>query len=155
MKQADLKTFPSPKNLNQSVELVMAEKYKYGFITDIESDTAPKGLNEDIVRFISAKKNEPSWLLDWRLKAFRFWQTMVEPTWAKLNYSKIDYQDAHYYSAPKSKPSLQSMDEIDPKIRQTYEKLGIPLHEQQQLSGVAVLCGASTAFPLQPLFGKS
>jgi len=139
MKQADLKTFSSaPKNLNQSVESVMAEKYKYGFITDIESDTAPKGLNEDIVRFISAKKNEPSWLLDWRLKAFRFWQTMVEPTWAKLNYSKIDYQDAHYYSAPKSKPSLQSMDEIDPKIRQTYEKLGIPLHEQQQLSGVAV-----------------
>lgn len=139
MKQADLKTFSSaPKNLNQSVESVMAEKYKYGFITDIESDTAPKGLNEDIVRFISAKKNEPSWLLDWRLKAFRFWKTMVEPTWAKLNYSKIDYQDAHYYSAPKSKPSLQSMDEIDPKIRQTYEKLGIPLHEQQQLSGVAV-----------------
>ena len=124
--------------MSEQVEHLIKKDYAAGFYTEIDAETLPPGLNENVVRFISAKKNEPEWLLDWRLKAFRFWQTMVEPTWAKLNYSKIDYQDAHYYSAPKSKPSLQSMDEIDPKIRQTYEKLGIPLHEQQQLSGVAV-----------------
>lgn len=126
------------KQHKNPVENLIAEKYKYGFVTDIDSDIAPKGLNEDIVRFISAKKNEPSWLLSWRLKAFRLWQTMSEPSWAKLNYAKIDYQDAHYYAAPKVKPDIKSLDQIDPKIRQTYDKLGIPLHEQQQLAGVAV-----------------
>ncbi|MBX7147306.1 MAG: Fe-S cluster assembly protein SufB [Alphaproteobacteria bacterium] len=113
-------------------------KYKYGFVTDVETEKAPKGLNEETVRFISAQKNEPTWLLEWRLKAFRLWQTMVEPTWAKIHYPPIDYQDAYYYAAPKKKPKLNSLDEVDPEILKTYEKLGIPLHEQQMLAGVAV-----------------
>ncbi|MAH83782.1 MAG: Fe-S cluster assembly protein SufB [Rhodospirillaceae bacterium TMED8] len=115
------------------------EKYKYGFVTDIEVETAPKGLNEDIVRFISKKKNEPSWLLDWRLKAYRHWLKMPEPAWQKPNFPAIDYQDSFYYSAPKSaadKP--QSLDEVDPELLKTYEKLGIPLREQEMLAGVAV-----------------
>ncbi len=116
------------------------EQYKYGFVTDIESDRAPKGLNEDIVRFISAKKNEPAWLLEWRLKAYRYWLTLAdeEPTWAKVHYPKIDYQDAYYYSAPKLKPKLGSLDEVDPALLETYKKLGIPLKEQEVLAGVAV-----------------
>ena len=115
------------------------EKYKYGFFTDIESETAPKGLNEDIVRFISAKKNEPEWLLEWRLKAYRYWLTMPEPKWSKVIHEPIDYQDAYYYSAPKSAADgPQSLDEIDPQLLETYEKLGIPLKEQERLSGVAV-----------------
>ncbi len=114
-------------------------KYKYGFSTDIESDKAPKGLNEDTVRFISAKKNEPAWLLEWRLDAFRRWQTMEEPEWAKVHYPKIDYQDAYYYAAPKSDDDRpKSLDEVDPKLLETYEKLGIPLVEQMALAGVAV-----------------
>eukprot|EP00439_Symbiodinium_sp_Y106_P089187 s1_g1723.t1 len=114
-------------------------KYKYGFSTDIESEKAPKGLNEDTVRFISAKKNEPEWLLEWRLDAFRRWQTMEEPDWAKVNYPKIDYQDAYYYAAPKSDDDRpKSLDEVDPKLLETYEKLGIPLVEQMALAGVAV-----------------
>ncbi|HEX7897201.1 MAG TPA: Fe-S cluster assembly protein SufB [Planctomycetota bacterium] len=112
--------------------------YQYGFVTDIESETVPKGLNEDIVRLISAKKGEPEWLLDWRLKAYRHWLTMTEPTWANVKYPKIDYQDAFYYSAPKVKKQPKSLDEIDPELRKTYEKLGIPLVEQQMLAGVAV-----------------
>src|SRR5688572_22973745 len=112
--------------------------YQYGFVTDIESETVPKGLNEDIVRLISAKKEEPEWLLDWRLKAYRHWLTMTEPTWANVKYPKIDYQDAYYYSAPKLKKQPKSLDEIDPELRKTYEKLGIPLVEQQMLAGVAV-----------------
>jgi len=116
------------------------EQYKYGFVTDIESDKAPKGLSEDIVRFISAKKNEPEWMLEWRLKAYRYWLTLAdeEPTWAKLTFPKIDYQDSYYYSAPKQMPKLASLDEVDPKLLETYTKLGIPLKEQQFLSGVAV-----------------
>ncbi len=114
------------------------DKYKYGFVTDIESDRAPKGLNEDIVRFISAKKNEPEWLLDWRLKAFRLWTTMEEPGWAKLGYPAIDYQDSYYYSAPKTKEGPKTLDEVDPELLKTYEKLGIPLREQEMLAGVAV-----------------
>jgi Fe-S cluster assembly protein SufB len=110
--------------------------YKWGFSTDIESDFAPKGLSEDTVRFISAKKNEPAWMLDWRLKAFRLWQTMAEPNWAMVNYPKIDYQDAYYYASPKAKPTLASLDELDPDIRLTYEKLGIPIEEQKVLAGV-------------------
>lgn len=113
-------------------------KYKYGFETDIEMEYAPKGLNEDTVRYISAQKNEPEWLLEWRLKAFRIWEKMAEPKWAKLNFPEINYQDAYYYAAPKNKPQLQSLDEVDPKLLETYEKLGIPLREQQMLSNVAV-----------------
>ncbi|MCU0837630.1 MAG: Fe-S cluster assembly protein SufB [Rhodospirillales bacterium] len=121
-----------------AVEALAGEKYKYGFVTDIEADTAPKGLNEDIVRFISAKKNEPEWLLDWRLKAFRHWLEMPEPQWAKVSFPPLDYQDAYYYSAPKVGKRPESLDEIDPELRKTYEKLGIPLKEQEILAGVAV-----------------
>ncbi len=113
------------------------EKYKYGFVTDIDTDTAPKGLNEDIIRFISAKKEEPQWLLDWRLKAYEHWLTMEEPDWAKVGYPPIDYQDAYYYSAPKSaEEGPESLDDVDPELLATYEKLGIPLHEQEVLAGV-------------------
>jgi Fe-S cluster assembly protein SufB len=114
------------------------DKYKYGFVTDIESVKAPKGLNADIVRYISAKKNEPDWMLAWRLESFERWQAMREPEWAKLHYPRIDYQDAHYYSEPKNKPKLESLDQVDPKLLETYKKLGIPLTEQKMLAGVAV-----------------
>jgi Fe-S cluster assembly protein SufB len=121
----------------ETVEQVRAlDKYKYGFVTDIEAETAPKGLNEDIIRFISAKKEEPEWLLAWRLKAYRHWQTMAEPKWAKVKFPPIDYQDSYYYSAPKEGP--KSLDEVDPKLLETYAKLGIPLSEQKMLAGVAV-----------------
>ncbi|MCE9520851.1 MAG: Fe-S cluster assembly protein SufB [Alphaproteobacteria bacterium] len=115
-----------------------AERYKYGFVTDIESEKAPKGLTADTVRFISAKKNEPEWMLEWRLAAFERWQAMREPNWARVHYPKIDFQDAYYYSAPKSKPKLDSLDQVDPKILETYKKLGIPITEQKLLAGVAV-----------------
>tara|TARA_B110000305_G_scaffold41627_1_gene43440 strand:+ start:360 stop:1814 length:1455 start_codon:yes stop_codon:yes gene_type:complete len=111
-------------------------KYKYGFVTDIESDKAPKGLNEDIIRFISAKKDEPQWMLDWRLKAFATWQKMESPDWAKLDIEPIDYQDIYYYSAPKSVEGPASLDEVDPELLKTYAKLGIPLDEQKILAGV-------------------
>ncbi len=114
------------------------EKYKYGFVTDIESESAPKGLSEETVRFISAKKNEPEWLLEWRLRAFRAWTAMTEPGWGKLVYPPIDYQDAFYYSAPKITTAPKNLDEIDPELLRTYEKLGIPLREQERLAGVAV-----------------
>ena len=117
---------------------LVGQSYKYGFVTDIEADTAPKGLSEEIVRFISARKDEPEWLLTWRLKAYRHWLTMPEPTWAKVSFPPLDYQDAYYYSAPKNLPKLESLDDIDPEIKRTYDKLGIPLHEQQILAGVAV-----------------
>ena len=110
--------------------------YKWGFSTDIESEFAPKGLNEDIIRFISAKKQEPEWMLEWRLKAYRHWLTMKEPKWAMVNYPEIDFQDAYYYAAPKQKPTLKSLDELDPEIRRTYERLGIPIEEQKVLAGV-------------------
>ena len=113
-------------------------KYKYGFSTDLEVDKAPKGLDENIVRLISSKKNEPEWMLDWRLKAFEIWKKMKEPEWAKVNYPKIDYQDIYYYSAPKNTEKLKSLDEVDPELLKTYEKLGIPLNEQKALAGVAV-----------------
>ena len=115
------------------------DKYKYGFVTDIESETIPKGLNEDIIRLISSKKGEPEWLLDFRLRAFAFWQEMKEPTWAKLIYDKIDYQDLYYYSAPKQKVSPKSLDEVDPELLDTYAKLGIPLKEQEVLAGVVAV----------------
>jgi Fe-S cluster assembly protein SufB len=118
-------------------ELVNRE-YKYGFVTDIETDTVPPGLNEDVIRLISAKKGEPEWLLEWRLKAYRHWLTMSEPTWANVHYPPIDYQNIIYYSAPKKKEGPKSLDEIDPELRATYAKLGISLEEQERLSGVAV-----------------
>ena len=114
------------------------QKYKYGFVTDVESEKAPLGLNEDIVRYISAKKKEPAWMLEWRLKAYRKWLTMSEPDWSMVTYPDIDFQDIHYYSAPKQKPKLNSLDEVDPEIRKTYDKLGIPIKEQEMLAGVAV-----------------
>ena len=122
----------------ETVESVGAE-YKYGFVTDIESEFAPKGLDEDIVRYISAKKDEPAWLLDWRLDAFRHWLTLEEPKWSRVRYPPIDYQDAYYYAAPKSpEDGPKSLDEVDPKLLETYEKLGIPLAERAILAGVAV-----------------
>ncbi len=114
------------------------QQYKYGFVTDVEVDAVPRGLNEDIIRMISAKKSEPSFMLEWRLKAYRHWLTMQEPTWANVHYPKINYQDIVYYSAPKTKKKLDSLEEMDPKILETYNKLGIPLLEQKMLSGVAV-----------------
>jgi len=122
------------KTINELAE----QKYKYGFVTDIEADTAPKGLSEDIVRFISAKKEEPAWLLEWRLKAYRHWLTMAEPKWAKVKFPEIDYNDAYYYSAPKVADGPKSLDEVDPELLRTYEKLGIPLLEQGRLAGIAV-----------------
>src|SRR5579863_9480677 len=118
------------------VRSIDVSEYKYGFVSDIESDKAPKGLNEDIVRFISAKKNEPDWVTQWRLEAYRRWLTLEEPTWARVSYPKINYQDLYYYSAPKSSPGPRSLDEVDPELLRTYEKLGIPLREQEVLAGV-------------------
>ena len=127
---------------NRELNTIAAQEYRYGFVTDIEADVAPKGLNEDIVRWISAKKNEPEFMLQWRLKAFRHWEKLraqeQTPTWAKVHYPPIDYQNIIYYSAPKSKVKLESLDEVDPELLRTYEKLGIPLEEQKRLAGVAV-----------------
>lgn len=125
------------ENKNIFEELAQNE-YKYGFVSNIEQELAPKGLNEDIIRLISSKKNEPSFMLEWRLKAFRHWQKMKEPNWAKVKYPPIDYQDIHYYAAPKNYKKYKSLDEVDPEILRTYEKLGIPLEEQKRLAGVAV-----------------
>ena len=122
----------------QTIEQLASREYKYGFFTDIEQDSAPRGLNEDVIRLISAKKQEPAWLLDWRLKAYRTWLTMKEPTWGNVKYGPINYQDIIYYAAPKRRPALESLDQVDPEIRRTFEKLGIPLEEQKLLSGVAV-----------------
>ncbi|MCI2053643.1 MAG: Fe-S cluster assembly protein SufB, partial [Sphingobium sp.] len=110
--------------------------YEHGWSSDIEQEYGPKGLSEDTVRFISAKKNEPEWMLDWRLKAYRHWLTMTPPDWAKLNVPPIDYDQAYYWAAPKAKPKLGSLDEVDPEILRIYEKLGIPLEEQKVLAGV-------------------
>ena len=122
----------------QVIEELANTEYKYGFVTDVEQDIAPKGLNEDIVRLISSKKGEPEWLLEWRLRAFRVWLKMTEPSWQNVTYERVDYQAISYYAAPKEKKKLNSMDEVDPEIRATFEKLGIPLIEQQLLAGVAV-----------------
>jgi Fe-S cluster assembly protein SufB len=127
---------PAVQETVDRVRLIDVDQYKYGFETLIESEKAPKGLSEDIVRFISGKKNEPDWMLAWRLEAFRHWLTMREPTWARVEYPKIDYQDIHYYAAPKKKTGPASLDEVDPEILKTYEKLGIPLREQEMLAGV-------------------
>jgi Fe-S cluster assembly protein SufB len=124
--------------MSSSVEHLVNKEYKYGFVTDIESDFAPKGLSEDIVRFISARKQEPEWLLEWRLKAYRGWLKMTEPHWANVKYQPIDYQAIRYYAAPKTQKPLGSLDEVDPKLLEAYQKLGIPLSEQKLLAGVAV-----------------
>lgn len=123
---------------NQILEELTSSEYKYGFETLIENESAPKGINEDIVKFISAKKNEPKWLLEWRLKAYRHWLTLEEPQWPNVKYPKIDFQDIIYYSAPKPKKELGSLDEVDPELLETFKKLGISLEEQKRLSGVAV-----------------
>ena len=125
------------ETLREIEELTQAG-YEYGFSTDLDTDIAPPGLTEDTVRLISAKKNEPDWLLDWRLKAFEAWQSMEEPDWAKLDIKPIDYQALSYWAAPKPKPLLDSMDDVDPEIRDMFDKLGIPLHEQKMLSNVAI-----------------
>ena len=122
----------------RTIEELANREYQYGFVTDVEAETVPKGLNEEVVRLISEKKREPAWLLEWRLKAYRTWLTMTEPTWQNVRYPAIDYQDIIYYSAPKKRPTLNSIDEVDPEIRATFEKLGIPLEEQKLLAGVAV-----------------
>ncbi|MGB1076149.1 MAG: Fe-S cluster assembly protein SufB [Flavobacteriales bacterium] len=123
---------------DEVLEEVTGKKYEFGFTTDIDTDKAPPGLNEDIIRLISAKKEEPQWLLDWRLEAFRVWQEMDEPEWPHLHYERPDYQAISYYAAPKSKPQLTSMDEVDPELRKTMDRLGISIEEQKRLSGVAV-----------------
>src|ERR1700674_3636167 len=125
---------PAVQETLERVRHIDVDQYKYGFVTDIESDKAPKGLSEDIVRFISARKDEPEWMLNWRLDAYRRWLTMREPQWARVDYGPIDYQDLYYYSAPKTTPGPRSLDEIDPEILKTYQKLGIPLREQEILA---------------------
>ncbi|MCT6856058.1 MAG: Fe-S cluster assembly protein SufB, partial [Bombella apis] len=127
---------PAVSETREAVEKLAKSNYEWGFETDVEMDLAPKGLNEDIVRLISARKKEPQWMLEWRLKAFRSWQEMSEPNWAKVKHPPIDYQDAHYFAQPKKKPGPKSLDEVDPELLKTYEKLGIPLHEQEMLAGV-------------------
>jgi len=122
----------------QTIETLANKEYKYGFVTDIEADAVPKGLDEDVIRTISSKKGEPEWLLQWRLKAYRHWLTMKEPAWPNVHYPKIDYQDMVYYSAPKQKSQSKSLDDVDPELLRTYEKLGIPLAERARLAGVAV-----------------
>jgi Fe-S cluster assembly protein SufB len=122
----------------RTIEALTSQDYKYGFVTDIEADTVPRGLSEDVIRQISALKDEPEWLLDWRLQAYRTWLTLEDPDWANVRFDPIDYQDIIYYSAPRQKKTLGSLDEVDPEIRRTFEKLGIPIDEQKALSGVAV-----------------
>jgi len=126
------------KKENTIIDEAISQDYKYGFVTDIEQDTIPPGLNEDVIRVISAKKGEPDWLKDWRLKAYKNWKKMKNPSWANITYPSIDYQSISYYSAPKEKKELKSLDEVDPELLETYNKLGIPLEEQKMLAGVAV-----------------
>jgi Fe-S cluster assembly protein SufB len=120
------------------LQQLVNQPYKHGFVSNIESDIAPKGLSTDTIRMISAKKNEPTWLLDFRLQAYQAWLKMTEPTWPNVHYPKIDFQAISYYAAPKHKPKLNSMDEVDPELLRTFEKLGVPLHERMALAGVAV-----------------
>ncbi|MEW6352993.1 MAG: Fe-S cluster assembly protein SufB [Pseudomonadota bacterium] len=124
--------------MSSTLQAVINQPYKHGFVTEIDADVLPKGLNEDVIRLISKKKNEPEWLLEFRLQAYRHWLTMTEPTWPNVRYPKIDFQDISYYSAPKPKKKLASLDEVDPELLRTFEKLGVPLHEQKALAGVAV-----------------
>src|SRR6201990_1466082 len=135
---------PAVQETVDRVRQIDVDQYRYGFETLIESEKAPRGLSEDIVRFISAKKNEPAWMLEWRLEAYRRWLTMEEPTWARVNYPEIAQQDFYYYAAPKKK-ALASLDEVDPEILKTYEKLGIPLREQEMLAGGVGAAGEESA----------
>ena len=128
---------PAVQETIDRVKEIDVDQYKYGFETIIEMEKAPKGLSEDIIRFISAKKEEPEWMLEWRLDAYRRWLTMQEPDWARVSYPKIDFNDIYYYAAPKSNEAPKSLDEVDPEILKTYEKLGIPLREQEMLAGIA------------------
>jgi Fe-S cluster assembly protein SufB len=121
---------------DEILDEVTASEYKYGFVTDIESDTVAPGLNEDVIRMISAKKNEPSWMLEWRLDAFKIWLDMKEPEWSNVTYKKPDFQAISYYSAPKQKKTLDSLDEVDPELLKTFEKLGISLNEQVEVTKV-------------------
>jgi len=127
---------PAVQETIDQVRLIDVDQYKYGFETEVEMEKAPKGLSEDVIRFISGKKGEPEWMLQWRLDAYKRWLTMKEPNWARVSYDKIDYNDIYYYAAPKMNPSPKSLDEVDPEILKTYEKLGIPLREQEILAGV-------------------
>src|SRR3954468_22443087 len=127
---------PAVQDTIDRVRKIDVDQYKYGFETRIETDKAPKGLDEDIIRFISAKKNEPEWMLEWRLGAFRRWLTLEEPTWARVSYPRIDFQDIHYYAAPKAQSGPRALEDVDPELLRVYEKLGIPLKEQEILAGV-------------------
>ncbi len=142
---------PAVQETIERVRHIDVDQYKYGFVTDIESDKAPKGLSKDTVRFISAKKNEPAWMLEWRLDAYRRWLTMREPQWARVDYGPIDYQDLYYYSAPK-RNALASLDEVDPEILKTYAKLGIPLREQEMLAGVERQDGTRSRVAVDAVF---
>lgn len=124
--------------MSVALQHLVNQPYKHGFVTKIESDVAPKGLSEDTIRLISSKKNEPEWLLDFRLEAYRKWLNMTAPTWQNVNHPEIDFQAISYYSAPKPKQKLASMDEVDPELLRTFEKLGVPMHERAALAGVAV-----------------
>src|SRR2546428_2575653 len=135
-----------------SIEAHVQQPYKYGFVTDIESEVVPAGLDEDVIRLISAKKGEPEWMLEWRLKAYRNWLKMSEPHWPNVKYGPIDYQGISYYAAPKQRPKLDSLDQVDPKLLETFEKLGIPIEERKRLAGVAGGAGfdsgsGATTFP--------
>src|SRR6478735_5961308 len=127
---------PAVQETVEQVRCIDVDQYKFGFETKIESEKAPKGLSEDIVRFISAKKGEPEWMLAWRLDSYQRWRSMTEPTWAKVHYPKIDFEDLYYYSAPKSTAGPKSLDEVDPELLKMYEKLGVPLKEREILAGV-------------------
>src|SRR5256885_16624816 len=124
--------------MSSGIEAKVIQPYKSGFVTDIESETVPPGLSEDVIRLISQKKGEPAWMLEWRLKAYRNWLKMPEPHWANVQYGPIDYQAISYYAAPKQRPKLDSLDQVDPKLLETFEKLGIPIEERKRLAGVAV-----------------
>src|SRR5437879_3192288 len=124
--------------MSSGIEALVLQPYKYGFVTDIESDVVPPGLSEDVIRLISTKKGEPEWMLEWRLKAYRNWLKMPEPHWSNVTYGPIDYQAISYYPAPKQRPKLESLDQVDPKLVETFEKLGIPIEERKRLAGVAV-----------------
>lgn len=139
---------PAVTETREAVEKLGQSSYKWGFETDIDMDVAPKGLNEDTIRLISARKEEPDWLLEWRLAAYRTWLKMAEPKWAKVSHPPIDYQDLHYYAAPKKKPGPKSLEEVDPELLRTYEKLGIPLHEQAMLAGVELPEGETSRPPM-------
>src|SRR2546422_5111834 len=130
--------------MSSRIEAQVLQPYKYGFVTDIESETVPPGLSEDVIRLISQKKGEPPWMLEWRLRAYRNWLKMPEPHWANVQYGPIDYQAISYYAAPKQRPKLDSLEQVDPKLLETFEKLGIPIEERKRLAGVAG--GAGFAF---------